>query len=592
MGNTLFNYKDVRNSVSRSGFDLSKRVLFTSKVGELLPVYCKPVMPGDKFHINLQSFTRTQPVQSSAFTRIKEYVDFFYVPYHLLWRNFQSSFTQISESSNFALSPSENLPISDKLPYISQDVLFSALSPALGSSDIVGADALLQSCKLLAYLGYFDLTPYIKSGTDIDDVIDKVPHVNVNLMPLLAYQKVYYDFYRNDRWEKNNAKAFNVDYLTSDMNMFSYSSQLYNSGMLTLRYANFAKDLFFGLLPSAQYGDTSVVTQSITGQGKLPVGSNLGDLPLWHGNTSGVSTRPTNPQVNTTTGEHLFVAGTTGASEQLHTPVVTTKEASVQLKAVENELNILQLRQATAMQKWKEITQCGDFNYRSQVEKHFGVKLPELMAHRATYVGGSQGIISINEVVNQNLENSEPSIKGKGTGSISDGNFTFESKDHGILLGIYYAIPFVDYAISGTRRDVSIVNISDLPIPEFDRLGFEPMSIRELFNITEGSYVGFAGYAPRFYNWKTDIDEVKGAFRSSLPNWVAQYDADYIKSLVDRGEFLPCIKVNASILDDIFAMQAFNYTAQTGPCDTDQLLNCINFDVKAVRNLDYSGVPY
>lgn len=244
MGNTLFNYKDVRNSVSRSGFDLSKRVLFTSKVGELLPVYCKPVMPGDKFHINLQSFTRTQPVQSSAFTRIKEYVDFFYVPYHLLWRNFQSSFTQISESSNFALSPTQNLPISDKLPYINQRELFTELDSALGVLDIVGADALLQSCKLLAYLGYFDLTPYVKHGTVISDVIGKVPSVNVNLMPLLAYQKVYYDFYRNDRWEKNNAKSFNVDYLTTNMNMALFPSDLFNSGMLTLRYANFAKDLF------------------------------------------------------------------------------------------------------------------------------------------------------------------------------------------------------------------------------------------------------------------------------------------------------------------------------------------------------------
>lgn len=595
MGNTLFNYKDVRNSVSRSGFDLSKRVLFTSKVGELLPVYVKPVMPGDKFHINLQSFTRTQPVQSSAFTRIKEYVDFFYVPYHLLWRNFQSSFTQISESSNFALSVTENLPISDKLPYINQCKLFEEVGQLFGNSDLVGADAALQCIKLLAYLGYTDLTPYVShnsfaSSEYAEIIATHVQNINVNLMPLLAYQKVYYDFYRNDRWEKNNAKAFNVDYLSNSMDLGSFSGDIANSGMLTLRYANFAKDLFFGLLPSAQYGDTSVVTSSLTGMGKLPVGSNLGDIPLWQGPIAGVVTRDTNPQLNTTTGEKLYVAGSTGSSQTLHTPVVTTKEASVQLQAVENELNILQLRQATAMQKWREITQCGDFNYRSQVEKHFGVKLPELMSHRATYVGGSQGIISINEVVNQNLENSEPSIKGKGTGSISDGNFTFESKDHGILIGIYYAIPYVDYAVSGTRRDVSLVNIADLPIPEFDRLGFEPFNANELFN-AGGIFVNFIGYAPRYYNWKTDIDEVKGAFRSSLPNWVAQYDKDYLAS-IGSGQFLPCIKVNASILDDIFAIQAFSYVSSTKACDNDQLLNCINFDVKAVRNLDYSGVPY
>ena len=122
---SLFQFKDIRNKPNRSGFDLSKRVLFTSKVGEILPVYCKPTLPGDKWHINLQSFTRTQTVQSSAFTRIKEHLDFFFVPYHVLWRSFQDSFTQITDSSNFAKSYFEDVPIADKLPYINQRSLFT-----------------------------------------------------------------------------------------------------------------------------------------------------------------------------------------------------------------------------------------------------------------------------------------------------------------------------------------------------------------------------------------------------------------------------------------------------------------------------------
>ena len=75
--NKLFSYGNARNSVKRSPFDLSKRHLFTAKVGELLPIYCKPTLPGDKWTISTDTFTRTQPVSTAAFTRINEYVDFF-----------------------------------------------------------------------------------------------------------------------------------------------------------------------------------------------------------------------------------------------------------------------------------------------------------------------------------------------------------------------------------------------------------------------------------------------------------------------------------------------------------------------------------
>lgn len=617
MRNNLFNYKDVSNKPHRSGFDLSKRLLFTSKVGELLPVYCKPTMPGDHFSINVQSFTRTQTVQSSAFTRIKEYVDFFYVPYHLLWRNFQSSFTQIQQSSQFADSPLKDVPINEKLPYINQRALFQYVVDAYKSgligeghqTDEVGAQRLQQTLKLLAYLGYYDFTN-LSSDEFIRDWVDlkyneKVLSINVSLMPLLAYQKVYYDFYRNDLWEVNRPTAFNVDYMVDSTNYADFVSSgddVINSGILNLHYANYAKDLFLGLLPSAQYGDTSVLSSSISGNGYIPANTKIanktGIVTDNFGTPVQVNTFQTNPNLTVLTGDSFFPFGVRSADGgeaglALETGEIKTyQNIPISLSTLTAQIDVLKLRQAQALQKWKEITQCGDYNYRAQIEKHFGVKLPELMAHRCQYIGGTQGVITINEVVNQNLEGAnEASIKGKGVGSFNDNNITFDAKDHGLILGIYYAIPYVDYALSGVSRDLSAVNISDLPIPEFDRLGFEPVNIQEFFAVNEGEQFGFVGYAPRYHNYKTDLDEVKGAFRSSLPNWVAQYDISYIKSLVSDQKFLPCLKVNASILDDIFAVNAWSNPAHK-QIDTDQLLNCINFEIHAVRNLDYSGVPY
>ena len=78
---SLFNMSAVKNHPRRSGFDLSNRVCFTSKAGELLPVFWDIVYPGDSFRIKTQLFTRTQPLNTAAYTRIREYLDFYFAPY-------------------------------------------------------------------------------------------------------------------------------------------------------------------------------------------------------------------------------------------------------------------------------------------------------------------------------------------------------------------------------------------------------------------------------------------------------------------------------------------------------------------------------
>ena len=68
----VMSMKNVKNNPSRNGFDLSQKINFTAKAGELLPVWLREVMPGDKVTIDLQSFTRTQPVNTAAFARMRE----------------------------------------------------------------------------------------------------------------------------------------------------------------------------------------------------------------------------------------------------------------------------------------------------------------------------------------------------------------------------------------------------------------------------------------------------------------------------------------------------------------------------------------
>ena len=61
----------------RSSFDLSSKKLFTAKVGEILPCYWQIAIPDTKYRISSDWFTRTVPVNTAAYTRIKEYYDFY-----------------------------------------------------------------------------------------------------------------------------------------------------------------------------------------------------------------------------------------------------------------------------------------------------------------------------------------------------------------------------------------------------------------------------------------------------------------------------------------------------------------------------------
>ena len=112
---------NLQNHPHRSGFDIGRKNAFTAKVGELLPVYWDISMPGDKYKFNIEYFTRTQPVETSAYTRLREYFDFYVVPLRLLWKSAPSVLTQMQDINQIqALSLTQNLALGTYLPSISQ----------------------------------------------------------------------------------------------------------------------------------------------------------------------------------------------------------------------------------------------------------------------------------------------------------------------------------------------------------------------------------------------------------------------------------------------------------------------------------------
>jgi hypothetical protein len=155
----------VKNHPRRSGFDLSNRVCFTSKAGELLPVFWDIVYPGDSFKIKTQLFTRTQPLNTAAYTRIREYLDFYFVPLRLINKNLPTALMQMQDNPVQATGLSSNKIVTTEIPWVpfgcpsNNNISLNIIghlynTSSVDFSDFFGFNSLTQSAKLLMYLRY------------------------------------------------------------------------------------------------------------------------------------------------------------------------------------------------------------------------------------------------------------------------------------------------------------------------------------------------------------------------------------------------------------------------------------------------------
>ena len=563
-------------AVHRSSFDLSSKKLFTAKVGEILPCYWQIAIPGNKYRISSDWFTRTVPVNTAAYTRIKEYYDFYAVPLRLISRALPQAFTQMTDYMTSAASTTANTSVLTSVPNVSQNIFNLFLQTAnagdqTNTRDDAGLPIVYGSCKLLDMLGYGSMIDSKNTGKaaitqkylgaaalgDADNPLVYASSQLVNALPFLAYQKIYYDFFSNSQWEKHLAYAYNVDY-------WSGTGQIsLVTDMVKLRYANYPKDYFMGMLPNSQYGPVA----------SLPI-STLSNVS----NTSIVAPSSQGVLVNTS-----------GTSVALSS-VGPGNNAQLRLNA---DLSALSIRSTEYLQRWKEVVQFSSKDYSDQMAAQFGIKAPEYMGNHAHYIGGWSSVININEVVNTNLDadSSQASIAGKGVSSNSGHTITYDcGAEHQVIMCVYHAVPMLDWNLTGQNPQLTVTAISDFPQPAFDQLGMQAVPALNLQNNPGRNVSGSLGYNLRYWQWKSNIDTVHAGFRTgaAYQSWVAPLDGWQV--LTGSGAWsYQSMKVRPQQLNSIFVPQV---DATNCSVAFDQLLCNVNFQVYAVQNLDRNGLPY
>lgn len=560
----------------RSSFDLSSKKLFTAKVGEILPCYWQIAIPNTKYRISSDWFTRTVPVNTAAYTRIKEYYDFYAVPLRLISRALPQAFTQMTDYMTSAASGDKNTTVLSSVPYTTM-AQFNNLLLTLNAADQpntrddAGLPYVYGTCKLLDLLGYgsmIDKTNTAKAAItkkylgldalgDEDNPLVYSVSQTVNMLPILAYQKIYFDFFSNSQWEKHLAYAYNVDYWQGTNYITLYPD------MLKIRYANYSKDYFMGMLPNSQYGSVALLPSTYR------------------------SEVPSNSLLKTTQG--LVVQ----SQETGNAVVLGGSSNSVEYIRLNSDLSALSIRATEYLQRWKEVVQFSSKDYSDQMAAQFGVKAPEYMGNHSHYIGGWSSVININEVVNTNLDSdsSQASIAGKGVSSNSGHTITYDcGAEHQVIMCVYHAVPMLDWNLTGQAPQLTVTAITDFPQPAFDQLGMQAVPALNLQNNPGRKVSGSLGYNLRYWQWKSNIDTVHAGFRAgaAYQSWSAPLDGWQV--LTSSGAWsYQSMKVRPQQLNSIFVPQV---DAANCSISFDQLLCNVNFQVYAVQNLDRNGLPY
>ena len=564
----------------RSSFDLSSKKLFTAKVGEILPCYWQIAIPDTKYRISSDWFTRTVPVNTAAYTRIKEYYDFYAVPLRLISRALPQAFTQMTDYMTSAASNSANTAQLTSVPYAPVGNISAEIQARVAANtvDDAGFGFAYGSCKLLDMLGYGSFVgagnakkkeitmQYLgldsASLSDAQNPLIYGTSINLNLLPIFAYQKVYFDFYSNSQWEKHLAYSYNVDYWDGE------SSIEISADMIKLRYANYPKDYFLGVLPASQYGSVAVLPS----QSSAFASNRVVFSP--------------NESIQSPASGLLNLSN----SQNVQSDSTSTSARSAYVAA---DLSALSIRATEYLQRWKEVVQFSSKDYSDQMAAQFGINAPEYMGNHAHYIGGWSNVININEVLNTNLtaDNSQAVIAGKGVGSQSGHTISYNcGAEHQVIICVYHSVPLLDWSLKGHNPQLLCTSISDFPQPAFDQLGMQPVPALTLNN-SPSAPTGNIGYNLRYWQWKSAVDTVHGAFRpkAAYQSWVAPLQGSQVQVSGQSSLSYQSFKIRPQQLNSIFEPQI---TTSNYNVAYDQLLCNVNFQVYAVQNLDRNGLPF
>lgn len=484
-----------------------------------------------------------------------------------------------------------------------------------------------ESVDALATIAISSLAPYFNT----DDV-----EVHVNGWRPAAYTRYWYDFKRNDIYDQeiivddlgtsfltylskllshNSLIPFNggqfIGVISSNslnviiryVDLFNYDTPMddgidmyYLLYAFSMKYVQYKKDIFSGVLPSTQFGDVAMMSEN----------------DVWHqllyksGNSDGF-----------VDGVRVPIDNSGSYAGETDYPVFYPSNANITDSPMfrfdpATAISVIEQRSANALQRFRERMMRAGNKTKKNYKAHWGVEPSRILDTSAIFLGAYDGALELNmtPATSNNGDTQIGELGANGVGFVQGSHIHFKSNDFGLIMAFFYMEKPAEYDGFGVNRFNQLVDVWDFPYPEFMNISLAPVDSLT-FNQFPIANVGgsdlrdrILGYLPRFIEHKTSVDRVTGEFFSSSP--IGTYGTYNDNGTFETFDDIPIgvfahkvtprlgygsskdidfLYVNPASVDNIFET-AWNPM----PSFDHFFINC-NFDVKVVLPLSVVGLP-
>lgn len=484
MSRNIFNSVPVQKP-KRSFFDLSHSHMTTMDMGNLIPICYINCMPGDSFTIGGRTQLTFAPMIAPNMTPVNLYTHYWFVPYRLLWANWEKFITHDNSNTDLPLMPNFSYG--------------------------VGGDIDPNAKGLHNYFGL----PSLQVNTQA---------YFLNAFYPAAYQKIWNDYYRDENLQVDiNPPG---TFILTDGTQTTLNAQ----SIFTLRKRAWMHDQFTGALPFAQKG----VAVS------LPV--DVGDLKVFANASSGLYTTldgtpndisvPGTPSTNTDVGAGgLYAQGgaaTNTLINDLRTAIATQQFLEKNARGG--------TRYSELVREHFGVTPA---DARLQRAEYIGGSKSPVIVSEVLNTAGSF------DPSDPTLAGSPPQGNMSGHGKAYNvGKYSkYFTQEHGCIIGLMSVMPVTMYSQGIHRVWRMADHIEDFAWPVFANLGEQTVPTDEVF--ADWDHVAnpdkeLWGYNPRYYAYKYMPSLVTGDFQASLNFWTLgrEFSSAAIPQL--NEEFIEC----------------------------------------------------
>lgn len=480
----------------RSKHGLSHYKLLTADPGYLIPVTWFEGLPGDTFRARTSALIRVSPLAQPVMHPIVVRFHWWFVPNRIIWPSANGTFEEFITGGPDGTGGSSTHP-----------------------TETIDAGGVAEG----------DLGDYFGILPAAGDLV-------VNQLPILAYEKIYNEFYRDQS-------------LISEVTGTSYDD-------VPLKIS-WEKDYFTSARTSPQAASTIY----------LPLGDSA---PVKTAGVAGQQVGLVNEAASnlTVTVNSLGAAGVYAAGSGAYPMYADLADAS--------GASIIDFREAMGLQRYAEARQRWGARY-SEWLRYYGVRPNDARLQRPEYLGGGKQTISFSEVVQTGTEydsnNGVGQLKGHGIAALRSSRWMRFIPEHGIIMCLMSVRPKTMYAES-LHRGFSRSTKEDYYTRELERIGMQEIYSREVYAESDSGGTGgdaVFGYQDRYAEYKFIPSSIAGEFRSTLNDF-------HLARILGSAPTL-----NQSFIECDPATRIYQSTS------TDKLWCMINHSVQARRMLRKGG---